>query len=78
MMHTITLNIDNSVYDKFKILLEMLPKDKITIEEDNDFPEELLVSPEEAKKRVADAIEWIANNKGIPLDEAFEKIASGE
>lgn len=77
-MHTITLNIDNSIYDNFKSLLEMLPKDKITVEEDNDFPEALLLSQEEAKKRVADAVAGIGDNRGLPLDEAFDKIASGE
>jgi hypothetical protein len=77
-MHTITLNIDNSIYGNFKSLLELLPKDKITIEEDNDFPEELLLSLEEAKKRVAEAMSGITQKKGIPFDQAFEQIASGK
>lgn len=75
-MHTITLNIDNSIYSKFMGLLELLPKDKVTIEEDGDYPDALVLSKSNAIKKVSEAVNNIPAGKGVSLEEAFEKAIS--
>lgn len=75
-MHTITLNIDNSIYSKFKALLDLFPKDKISVEEDNNFPDELVLSEGEAKEKVQRAVNNITEFSGLDIDEAFEKVLS--
>ncbi|MCV6608130.1 MAG: hypothetical protein OIF32_07960 [Campylobacterales bacterium] len=75
-MHTITLNIDNSIYSKFMGLLDLLPKDKVTIEEDGNYPDELVLSKSDGRKKVSEAVNNISTGKGVSLDEAFEKAIS--
>lgn len=70
-MHTIQLKIDDSIYDKFMGLLDTLPKDKVEITSDKDYPS---ISFEEAKKKVERAINNISLNEGTPLDEAIGKV----
>ena len=70
-MHTIKLNIHDSIYDKLLGLLEILPKDKLEIIEDNDYP---AISFEEARQKAERAINNIDKNEGISLDEAFNKV----
>ena len=70
-MHTIKLNIHDSIYDKLKGLLEILPKDKLEIIEDDDYP---AISFEEAKKKAGRAINNIDKNEGISLNDAFDKV----
>jgi hypothetical protein len=69
-MHTIKLNIHDSIYDKLLGLLEILPKDKLEIIEDNDYP---AISFKEARQKAERAINNIDKNEGISLDEAFNK-----
>jgi hypothetical protein len=38
-MHAMTLNVDDSVYDTFKGLLGLLPKDKVSLVEDERLKE---------------------------------------
>lgn len=47
-MHTIRLTIHDTIYDKLIGLLEILPKDKIQINEEGDYP---AISFDEAKKK---------------------------
>ncbi|MFA5428753.1 MAG: hypothetical protein WC279_11185 [Sulfurimonas sp.] len=70
-MHTIQLNIDDSIFDKFMGLLEILPKDKVEVTTLKEYPS---ISFEEAKQKVQKAVNGIPANKGIPLNQAIEKI----
>ena len=68
-MHTLQLKIDDSIFEKFMGLLEILPKDKVFfINQSNS------ISFEEAQIKVDNAINNISNNDGIELDEAFDKV----
>ena len=66
-MHTLQLKIDDSIFDKFMVLLEMLPKDKVSIIDNK-------ISFEEAKAKVQNALDNIPKNRGIYIDDAFEKV----
>lgn len=70
-MHTLQLQIDDSIFDKFMGLLDILPKEKISVSEnfDTDY-----ISFNEAKSKVQNAINNISNNKGVEIDEAFDKV----
>ena len=46
-MHTLQLKIDDSIFDKFMGLLDILPKEKISVVE-----EQVVTSKEEVQKRV--------------------------
>lgn len=70
-MHTLQLKIDDSIVERFMGLLEKLPKDKIAIISKQ---EENAISFEEAKAKVQNALNHIALNKGIPVDDAFDKV----
>ena len=69
-MHTIRLNVHDSIYDKLMGLLEILPKDKVEVVEDSDFP---AISFEEAKAKVERAANNISKNEGLDLDSAIAK-----
>jgi len=68
-MHTLQLKIDDSIFDKFMGLLEILPKEKISV-----YDESNSISFKEAQIKVENAINNISNNNGIELDEAFDKV----
>lgn len=71
-MHTIRLNIHDTIYDKLMTLLEILPKDKLEIvEEHNTYPP---ISLDEAKQKVERAINNIAKNEGLDLNTAIDKV----
>jgi len=70
-MHTLQLKIDDSIFDKFMGLLDILPKEKISISEDI---ESNSISFEEAQTKVQNAINNIPNNNGLEFDEAFDKV----
>jgi hypothetical protein len=70
-MHTIKLNIHDSIYEKLMGLLDILPQDKIEVVEDVEYP---AISFEEAKCKVEKAANNIDNNQGIPLDDAFDQV----
>jgi len=70
-MRTIQLNIDDSIFDKFMGLLEILPKDKIEVATQKEYPS---ISFEEAKLKVQRATNNIPTNQGIALGQAIEKI----
>ena len=69
-MHTVTVDVHDSIYDQLISLLGKLPKDKIRVEE-TSFP---AIDETEAKQKVARALESINEGKGQPLDTAFENI----
>lgn len=68
-MHSIHLNVDDSIYDRLIGLLQILPKDKVEILSDDNS-----ISFEEAKRKVARAANNVLNHEGLDLDTAIEKI----
>ena len=70
-MHTLRLKIDDSIFDKFMGLLDILPKEKISVSEDLESGS---ISFEEAQVKVQNAINNISSNQGLKLDKAFEKV----
>lgn len=70
-MHTIKLNIHDSIYEKLMGLLDILPKDKLEVLEVNDHP---AISFEEARAKVERSINNISQNRGIDLDDAIDKV----
>ncbi|MDD2829434.1 MAG: hypothetical protein PHW18_07675 [Sulfuricurvum sp.] len=70
-MHTVRLTIHDTIYDKLMGFLEILPKDKIGIIEESEYP---ALSFDEAKLKVEHAINNISKNEGIDLASAIEKV----
>lgn len=70
-MHSIRLNIDDSIYDKLIGFLQILLKEKIEIVSDEDI---MSISFEEAKHKVSRAINNISNDQGIDLNTAIGKV----
>ena len=70
-MHTIQLKIDDSIFEKFMGLLDILPKDKVEITDEKEYPSS---SFNEAKLKVENAINNISSNSGISLDDAINKV----
>jgi hypothetical protein len=68
-MHTLQLKIDDSIFDKFMGLLDILPQEKISVSDESNS-----ISFEEAKIKVKNAINNISNKDGIELDDAFDNI----
>ena len=67
-MHTLRLQVDDSIFDKFMGLLDILPKEKISVSDESNS-----ISFEEAEAKVQNAINNISNKDGIELDDAFDK-----
>lgn len=70
-MHTLQLKIDDSIFDKFMGLLDILPKDKVSVYENI---EDDSISLEDAKVKVQNAINNISQSNGVELDDAFDKV----
>ncbi len=70
-MHTIQLNIDDSIFDKFMGLLDILPKDKVEVTSDDSYP---VISFEEAQDKVKRATNNISLNEGVPINQAIDKV----
>ena len=71
-MHSIQLKIDDSIFDKVMTMLELLPQDKIKVEDKGyDYPP---ISKKEAERKVQYAIDHMAKGEGVSLDEAFNKV----
>ena len=68
-MHTLQLQVDDSIFDKFMGLLDIFPKEKISVTDESN-----AISFEEAQIKVQNAINNISDNKGLELDDAFEKV----
>ena len=68
-MHTLQLQVDDSIFDKFMGLLEILPKEKISVMDESNS-----ISFEEAKIKVQNAINNISDDSGIEIDDAFDKV----
>ena len=70
-MHTLQLKIDDSIFEKFMGLIDILPKEKISVSEDSEYNS---ISFNEAQEKVQNAINNVSNNNGIEFDEAFDKV----
>ena len=70
-MHSIKLNIDDSIFDKFMGLLDILPKDKVEITDEREYPS---ISFEEAKLKVKKALNNISSDNGVSIDEAMKQV----
>lgn len=54
-MKTIRINIDDSIFEKFMGLLDILPKNKISIEKTNEQKEFIVSSVDEVKLKISTA-----------------------
>ena len=70
-MHTLRLEIDDSIYTTIMNFLQKLPKEKCKVEDETNS-----LSFEEAKAKVAKAIEGTNKNSALDIDEAFAKVLS--
>ena len=68
-MHTLRIEVDDSIYSTIMNFLQKLPKEKYKVEDETD-----AISFEEAKAKVTKAIQGIEKNNGIGIDEAFAKV----
>ena len=68
-MHTLKLQIDDSIFEKFMGLLDILPKEKIFVTDESN-----AISFEEARLKVQKAINNISDESGLELDTAFDKV----
>ena len=68
-MHTLQLQIDDSIFEKFMGLLDILPKEKIFVTDESN-----AISFEEARLKVQKAINNISDESGLELDAAFDKV----
>jgi len=73
-MQTIRLNIDDSIFDRFMGLLELLPQDKVKIEK-NEYPS---ISFEKAQTKVKKAVNNLSATSGTPLDEVINDIVNNK
>ena len=71
-MHSIQLKIDDSIFEKVMTMLELLPQDKIKVEENKYYTP--AITTEEAKKKVDRAINNIEKDVGLNLDDAFDRV----
>ena len=70
-MHTIQLNVHDSIYEKLMGLLEILPQDKVQITEEDGYP---AISFDEAQQKVKLAANNIDKNRGIGLSTAIDNV----
>lgn len=70
-MHTLQLKIDDSIFDKFMGLLDILPKEKISISQESISNG---ISFEQAQTKVQNAMNNLSKNEGIELEVAFDKV----
>ena len=54
-MHSLTLNIDDSVYSQFLSLIKQFKKDEVNIVEDKTQENFVVSSADDVQKRIADA-----------------------
>ena len=66
-MHTLSIRLDDSIYEHFKEFLRFYPKDKLAIVDDE---EDLIAN--ELKKRIRDIDE--GKMEMIPLQEGMDKV----
>ena len=70
-MHTLQLKIDDSIFEKFMGLLDILPKDKVSVSEELNSN---AITFERAEQKVQKAINNISSKDGHALDDAFNEL----
>ena len=70
-MHTLQLKVDDAIFETFMGMIKRFPQDKITIIDTNDTD---MVSLEEAKSKVQNALNQISQKRGLALEDAFDKV----
>lgn len=76
-MHTLRLNIDDDIYDKFMGLIDILPKKSISIEEIEEIdkiPHYPSISLKEAKEKVTNSVNNISKGEGKDISKVFDEI----
>ncbi len=73
-MHAVKLNITDEIFEKFMGLVDILPKDSITIEEIDSIPYYPAISFEEAQIKVKRSVSNISKNKGRDADTVFAEL----
>ena len=68
-MYTIQLNMDDSIFDKYMGLLDKLPKDKLEIVSNEEFPD---IPFEKTKQKVEKAVNDISSN-GFNINELLKE-----
>ena len=75
-MHEIRLNITEEIFEKFMGLIDILPKESISVEEINSVPFYPSISFEEAKTKIENSIANISKNQGRNADLVFNELLS--
>jgi len=73
-MHAVKLNIQDNVYEQFMGLIDILPKQSVTIEQIDDVPCYPSISHDEACQKVEKSVANISKNLGEPVDKVFDEI----
>lgn len=66
------IDLKEQYLDKFKDFVDSLPSDAIKV----DNIEDDSITMDEAKEKVNKAINNISSNKGLDIDEAFDKVVN--
>ena len=73
-MHTIRLNIQDDIFEKFMGLVDILPKGSIVLEEVDEIPYYPAISFEEAQSKVANAVADISKGYGKESNKVFDEL----
>jgi len=75
-MHQIQLNIADEIFEKFIGLIDILPKDSISIEGIDSIPHYPVISFEEAKEKIENSIADISKQQGRDSNIVFKELLS--
>ena len=73
-MHTLQLNIDDRVLDRFMQFIDTLPNQSIAIEAMDSVPYYPAISFEEAREKVIKSVANIKQNQGMESKEFFDTL----
>jgi len=73
-MHAVKLNIQDSVFEQFMGLIDILPKQSVQVEQIDDVPCYPSISHDEACQKVERSITNISKNLGQSVDKVFDEI----
>ncbi len=73
-MHTIRLNIEDDIFEKFMGLVDILPKGSIVLEEVDAVPHYPAIDFEEAQSKVANAVADISKGYGVEANKVFDEL----
>lgn len=73
-MHTVQLQLDDTIMDRFMQFIDTLPQKSVSIEEIDSVPYYPAISFEEAQTKVARSLANIDKNEGIESNEFFNQL----